>query len=607
MFSPRQILLIVAVLQATFSARVKANDTSGIDPTSKAHEAEQMLLRADSLLQHDRPVAALAMYRGAEERSFDPCQVASARLGIARIYVANLNHDLAFKALEMAENGLLACAELRRRDQALIASDLWMEMQTEDRALAILLRELKMNPEDLDVLSKVAHIQFVAGDWEAAAIHFRKCLDLGRNEVSRSEFAGENERLALAKIDWLGKLIQLEGIQKRVPNDSLVLAFEETALEIDQAAAQSVREQIHLVMVQSGMYSQALRWAEIILDFTDQSDPEQTAVAYLRFANDANRANRPLDALIGFHESIKSARSASDPLLLAEALRQKAEFEAKRGNHVDAFDALQEVDVIQMQWMEAQLNKPRREVREFTEQLLPEPDPFDRAVLEISAQQARRGGAGSWPWLAGLLGIGMIAMARSHRSLRENLSKERRRIIRLRSLVPADRLPGKQANEVVKTEDENEWGESSIMPNGAFVFTRDTNPRSQSIQLFLAELDEEMQSQIHWELNPDVQFSIGPKVRMVIRNLLGGVLELSPQDGPIQIEVSQETSHWTLCLNSSHTETSKALQGLFCGKDAIASSRWNELHAQLRQLTGKIHVERVSPLQERLIVTLPFL
>jgi len=38
----------------------------------EVNEAEHMLLRGDSLFESSRPVAALAMYRGAEERSFDP-------------------------------------------------------------------------------------------------------------------------------------------------------------------------------------------------------------------------------------------------------------------------------------------------------------------------------------------------------------------------------------------------------------------------------------------------------------------------------------------------------------------------------------------------------
>jgi hypothetical protein len=48
------------------------------------------------------------------------------------------------------------------------------------------------------------------------------------------------------------------------------------------------------------------------------------------------------------------------------------------------------------------------------------------------------------------------------------------------------------------------------------------------------------------------------------------------------------------------------MQGLFHGKDALASSRWNELHSQLRKIAGKIQVERISPIEEKVILTLPF-
>ena len=54
-------------------------------------EAAQMLDRGDSLLQLGKPVAALSMYRGAEERSFDPSLIARARMGIAEVHVESHN------------------------------------------------------------------------------------------------------------------------------------------------------------------------------------------------------------------------------------------------------------------------------------------------------------------------------------------------------------------------------------------------------------------------------------------------------------------------------------------------------------------------------------
>ena len=74
------------------------------------------------------------------------------------------------------------------------------------------------------------------------------------------------------------------------------------------------------------------------------------------------------------------------------------------------------------------------------EQVLPAMDPFDVAAFELERAQSSPYRSTSWPWIAGILAIGVIAYARQQRYLRSALHKERRRIIRLRSLVPADRL-----------------------------------------------------------------------------------------------------------------------------------------------------------------------
>jgi hypothetical protein len=103
-------------------------------------------------------------------------------------------------------------------------------------------------------------------------------------------------------------------------------------------------------------------------------------------------------------------------------------------------------------------SQPDREVQGFTERFLPEPDPFDRAVMGLNTATPSSNSYGLWPWLAALLGIGLIANARSHRVLNEALRKERRRIIRLRSLVPTDRLPNAKKTGIASTrpsDDEN--------------------------------------------------------------------------------------------------------------------------------------------------------
>jgi hypothetical protein len=351
-------------------------------------------------------------------------------------------------------------------------------------------------------------------------------------------------------------------------------------------------------------------WAQRILDHSNRNDPAAVTLAQLRIASAAQRLHRPLEIIIALHEAVKEARVANDEELLLEALRQRADFEHQRGNEAEAFAAMMEVDEINMRVMAELQTNPSREVQRFTERILPEPDPFDRAVIEMAAAKSSSNSYGLWPWFAALLSIGLIANTRSHRVLNEALRKERRRIIRLRSLVPSDRLPrpsDTSLNQNEASEVENsEWGNSSLMPSGNFVFERDEDLRSHSIHKFLSALDEEIQAEMNWTMDENVQFSVGPDVRVVIRNFMRGLVEISNSEDAIRIRVDAGKSHWNFCLSSNHTEASKAMQGLFHGKDALASSRWNELHAQLRKIAGKIQVERISPIEEKVTLTLPF-
>jgi len=48
------------------------------------------------------------------------------------------------------------------------------------------------------------------------------------------------------------------------------------------------------------------------------------------------------------------------------------------------------------------------------------------------------------------------------------------------------------AQTLERNSEETEMGSSSLMPNGDLVFTNDTDPKSQSIQTFLNELDADL-------------------------------------------------------------------------------------------------------------------
>ena len=65
MFRTLKLLPLAGLLLCNFGTVEAQTNPSTIQ---EVNEAELMLSRGDSLLEFDRPVAALAMYRGAEER-----------------------------------------------------------------------------------------------------------------------------------------------------------------------------------------------------------------------------------------------------------------------------------------------------------------------------------------------------------------------------------------------------------------------------------------------------------------------------------------------------------------------------------------------------------
>lgn len=573
-------LLIVPARQHTCTAQ----DAASI-------EAAQMLTRGDSLLHLGRPVAALSMYRGAEERSFDPCLISRARMGIAEVHVKSHNPEQARNALLLASSGLLACSASNRLELTILASDLWLLLQQEEKSSAILRREIKVQPDQLLLHSRLAKIAFISGDWGNSRDAIQYCLEQTQSDQTEEQTA-----------EWLSYLIQLNIIEGLSPNDSVIQSFHTVSSQIPLKAAQEHRKHIYKLLELENYHLLAFDWAQLILEFTPLEEPESLAQAQLLLAQAADLANRPLDAVIGFHEAIKAARTSTNQILLAKTLRSKARFEEKRSNPTAALLSMFEVDSIQSALFLGLSMTENRPNRSFQEQVLPEPDPFDRAVAGLEMNQSRRPDLGGWPWIAAILAIGLLAMNRSYRSAQYALKKERRRLIRLRSLVPSDRFSIDTEN---LTEPNEAISNKSLMPNGAFIFTNDDNPSDQSIHAFMSELDEDIQSTIAWELDGDLQLTIGPDVRVVLRNLIRGFIELSHDQQNVQVQVERMQAHWKFSISSDHTEASKALKGLFYGKDALASSRWNELHAQLRQLTGKILIERISPVREKLSVILP--
>ena len=232
----RAIFLLFTAFVCTHISLSHANGQS-----PDTNEAMLMLQRGDSLFKISKPVAALAMYRGAEERSFDPCLIALSRIGIARVHAQSNNDTQASSALNMASDGLVACSEEDRLNCALQAANLWLDLQKEERAAAVLRRELKVQPNNILLLSRLAELSFIAGDWIQALKSFTFCIQKTETAVSMEQQA-----------KWLGYMVQIEIIQNQSIPDSLNGLFHSVLGQIPLADAQAHREQIHMLLSSEG-------------------------------------------------------------------------------------------------------------------------------------------------------------------------------------------------------------------------------------------------------------------------------------------------------------------------------------------------------------------
>ena len=267
---------------------------------------------------------------------------------------------------------------------------------------------------------------------------------------------------------------------------------------------------------------------------------------------------------------------------------------------------MQTVDSLNQAMLIALPRPPGDHESNFSQHILA-PDPFDRATSELLSARQPILPPGPWMWIAGFLVIGLIAYGLRTRELTRLLQRERNRLVRLRSFVPADRLTPTEVPPSYSspTQSTKTLGQLSLRPNGELWHTRDGETEAAEVHQFLAQLDRELACEMQWTLPAEMQLSIRPEARVMVRNLLQTFSTIHDTDRAMKIELGRSERDWTIHLTCENTAVSRALSGLFQGKDAAASTCWNELNQQLRLLTAEIVVERLAPGTERLSVTLP--
>ncbi len=557
-------------------------------PIGNDEDAQKMLLRGDSLQLASKWVAALSMYKGAQQRTFDPCLACPAAIGIAEVHLKSENHHEARWATEAASELASQCGQ--PHDLVLRISDLWLGLNEDGKARDAIAAGLESRPHPALWSEKVMLAHLSGNPHSTIKAH----------KAWKSNGGEADDPLRVAQVN-------AALLQAQVMRDTVWLAQEEAAFEralesLSPAEECALREQVYLVLKAEGQTLTALQWAQTIRDRTPASDLAGRTLAELRIAHCAREAHRPLEALIAFHEAERSARATEDNSLLAETLRQVAFFETERGNAPAALTAWAQVDSLNQALLAQITPRARGRQRQFTTFVTPLPDPFEAAAQDYLIQSAPgpRGGldlrGNPWVWLSALFSIGMMAFAINNRSVRQVLRQERQRLATLRQLV--------QAHPKALDPDPTGAAGFSLIPqiHGEAV---------QSIEAVLRDIDAALEEPVTFEVLAARPILVPQSTIDRLKPLVTELLRLQMRkeifgSTPLSIQVTDQDKAWQIRLNGPRISTSPNLRALFQPLPNLNTEEpSNRLRQTLQDLAAQLTVERGDGQRESWIFTLP--
>jgi len=570
---------------------VHAQVVAQAKPMEDPAAASAMIARGDSLQASGKWVAALSMYNGAQQRTFDPCLTSRAAAGIAEVHLESLNYHEARWSTESAAEFAAQCGH--PHELILRISDLWIGLNEDIAARDLIDAALEAHPHPALWSEKVLLAQLSG--------HPESILKAARSWASAD---GERDTpLRVAQVR--GVILQAQIMRDTIWHANEEQAFVEALAAISPLEECALREQVYLVLKAKGQALHALQWARIIRDKTPPGDLAGQTLAELRIAHCARDAHRPLDALIAYHEAEHAARKTGDRTLLAETLRQVASFETDRGHHAAALAAWSQVDSLQ-QLMLAQLTPANvRSRRNFSTFVTPVADAFDLAAEDHLAQlsassQGMDLRSNPWVWVAVICWIGLLSFAMKNRSLRRILQRERLRLVTLRQWIHANPSLDASATE----------GESQNMSEISLVPKIYGEP-VESIESILKSIDEAIDHPVEFEilsLRPILlPISMGRKIRPLVGELLK--LQMHSEifgSAPIHIQVIDREREWQIRLNGPRISTAPTLSTLFQplpNLQASESGMW--LRSAMRDLAAQLTVERNEGHTESWVFTMP--
>lgn len=517
------------------------------------------LEQADALRSEGKWVQALSAYRQLASLPLSGCEQARMHLGIAAVQWHAGNVSECKPPLTEASFSCNTCPSALRTQTALELAELMVRCGMMGEALHVLQREKDLHPgpsKVRDVEVALLEIHFAEGHWE---------------EVWNAALTTESDRAAGLQLQagvMLGKPLQdlpVKDYLRRLDNGNRKEVLSELT-------------HLHTMLAGVGRSNEALTLAHTLGKVYDPlAEPDAWTVAQLRIATSAERAQKPLDALLAFHEASRVAGELDDLPLRARIAREQARFEQARGASNEAFRHLALADSLTLAMLHSA--PQRREPQSFQSHPILHADPFELAANELMASTPS---PGAWPFACALILLGLLAAALRANELKKALRKERVRAYRMQRMIQTEGDPFTESGMALSEVGINERGHVEE------VLTR---PDRLDFDDIIASLEMDHGTAVEWEFKGTQEGSDAPEgllslLSVTLKRLLDGDGLAQPFSGRIR-------NDWHgihVEIEGPETASTKELQRMFAG--GVHSSRWNPVLVQIEKLAGRFTVEK---------------
>jgi len=542
-----------AALAALMSVALLGEASTGL-----ASRPTDLLNRADTLRNRGKMVQALTLYRSAMAEAISGCEMARAHVGMGGIQWNAGNISEAKPHLDQAAQTCGTCPTHIRTGISLELARLMVVCGNTQEALQVLEREMHFGPAATQLaevqLARV-ELHFVEGHWE---------------EVWNATASMEGPRAEGLRIQ--------AGAMIGHPISHLPLeTYLRTTKPSERSIVLSELTHLHTMLSGSGRMQEALDLARGMVSLSDPiADAEDWTVAQLRVAVSAERAGKPLEALLAFHEAGRAAELVKDISLRARIAREQARFERERGATKAALEHLALADSLTV----AMLHNVHqdREPRQFQSFPVLSDDPFELAAAEAMRPTAS---PGAWPFACALILLGLIAAALRANELKRALRKERVRAFRMQRMMHMEGDPFATEEDDLSGLGVTESG------NVEEILTR---PDRLDFDDVIASLEMDHGTAVEWEFEGNHEGQNAPDgllslLSVTLKRLLEG-----DQSGSFAGRIKNDWHGIHVEIEGPETPSTRELQRMFAG--GAHSSAWNPVLVQIEKLAGRFTVEK---------------